>query len=87
LKRLNEDKIKEIEESIDSSLQTNIDKQKVELWPSDAITGRVERLQSNPAVVSSDRKKRRNDTLFLGTYSSNENPPTCKAMICVEIDR
>jgi hypothetical protein len=37
-----------------------------EPWFSDSATGRVGRLQSNAAVDSSERRKRRNDTLFLG---------------------
>ena len=46
---------------------TQLDKNQVlhEPWIVDTATGRAERLQSDTVVDSSDRKKRRNDTLFL----------------------
>ena len=39
-----------------------------ELWSVDSASARVARLQSNPEVNAMDRKKRRNDTLFLGEF-------------------
>jgi hypothetical protein len=51
--------VNEIEGSIDNKHLSD------EPWIVDGITGRAERLQSNPAVASVDRRKRRNDTLFL----------------------
>jgi hypothetical protein len=41
-----------------------------EPWLSDPATGRVARLQSNADVDSSERRKRRNDTLFLAIVGS-----------------
>lgn len=64
VKPLNEEQIKEIEETIDAAMplmETNLLPENVD----EEVTGRAERLQSNPALTSLERKNRRNDTLFL----------------------
>ncbi len=38
-------------------------------WLKDTATGRIERLQSNEVSDDIERKKRRNDALFLGKFS------------------
>lgn len=67
VKPLNEEQIKEIEESIDAAMplmETNLLPEMPEIVD-DQVTGRAERLQSNPVLTSIERKNRRNDTLFL----------------------
>jgi len=67
LRPLNEEQIKEIEETIDAAMplmDTNVLPETPEIVD-DEVTGRAERLQSNPVLTSIERKNRRNDTLFL----------------------
>jgi hypothetical protein len=54
----------EIEASIDQSSQHS-NRHLEEPWVAEGITGRAERLQSNAALDNLERKKRRNDTLFI----------------------
>lgn len=62
--QLNKDKVEELFDQLQlSSDQDN--EQQQDSWIVDGITGRAEYLQSNPALDSIERKKRRNDTLFL----------------------
>ena len=68
MKPLNEEQIKEIEETIDAAMplmDTNLLPETVD---DEEVTGRIEHLQSNPALTSLERKNRRNDTLFLGEW-------------------
>jgi len=55
----------EIEASIDKLSQYNDKHLNGEPWVAEHFTGRAERLQSNAALNNVERKKRRNDTLFL----------------------
>lgn len=61
----------EIQPSINENSQ--IDNQPVveEPWPTDQSYSRVERLQSSEELNSVERKRRRNDTLFIGKFLSN----------------
>lgn len=70
VKELSPENSKQVNElnfkALEDALSPDQDKQLLEEpWIVDGVTGRAERLQSNPALTSAERKKRRNDTLFL----------------------
>jgi len=52
------------DESFDGILSTNSENVDDESWLGGSVAGRAERLQSNAALRTADRKQRRNDTLF-----------------------
>ena len=57
-------------ESFDKISETYNENILEEPWLGGSVNGRAERLQSNAALNSRDRKQRRNDTLFFGKFSS-----------------